>query len=458
MRTGSDERNSPDTRLVERARLFAEAAHGRIDHRRKYTGVAYTEHLRQVADLVSEVTDDPEILAAAWLHDTIEDTPVTVRDIETAFGPALAGLVVELTDVSRPGDGNRAARKAIDLHHLAAASPRAKTVKLADLIDNCLDICANDPGFARTYITEMNALLGVLKEGDNGLYSRASEVLAGCAGSLGIPLAPEAFRTWTEGEAPSAPPDARTDTALRVFTGSFLARDIAEPLLSFDGANDSAEAKNVITVKGQSVAGIREDGAVVGYAFHADLKSGPIRSSLRSFFPAQVLDSQASLSDVVTVLTRYEFCFLKVWGQIAGVVSRGDFQKPVVRMWLFGMITLIEMKVTDRIERRWPDESWRLYVSEGRIGKAETLRSERQRRSEACRLLDCLQFSDKFQLLLEDKDYLKELGFVSKAQGKRAIKRLESLRNHLAHSQDIVSHDWPLIAAIPQRLESLVLW
>ena len=98
------------------------------------------------------------------------------------------------------------------------------------------------------------------------------------------------------------------------------------------------------------------------------------------------------------------------------------------------------------------------HVSEGRIKKAEELQGERLRRGDTCLLLDCLQFSEKFQLLLEDKDYLSELGFVSKAEGKRAIKRLESLRNHLAHSQDIVSQDWPLIAAISQRLESLVIW
>jgi hypothetical protein len=164
------------------------------------------------------------------------------------------------------------------------------------------------------------------------------------------------------------------------------------------------------------------------------------------------------LKDVVSVLTRHAFCFLTMWGQVVGVISRGEIQKPVVRMWLFGMITLIEMKVTDRIERRWPDESWRLYVSEGRIQKAEALQGERLRRNDACRLLDCLQFSEKFQLLLEDKDYLSELGFVSKAEGRRAIKRLELLRNHLAHSQDIVSQDWPLIATITQKIESLVSW
>ena len=87
--------------------------------------------------------------AAAWLHDTVEDTPVTFQDIEKEFGAGVAQLVLDLTDVSKASDGNRAVRKAIDRGHLAQAMPRAKTIKLADLIDNCRDICNNNPRFAR---------------------------------------------------------------------------------------------------------------------------------------------------------------------------------------------------------------------------------------------------------------------------------------------------------------------
>ncbi|RXM22001.1 bifunctional (p)ppGpp synthetase/guanosine-3',5'-bis(diphosphate) 3'-pyrophosphohydrolase, partial [Citrobacter sp. AAK_AS5] len=90
-----------------------------------------------VATIVASVTDDPEMIAAAWLHDIVEDTPASFLDLEKEFGPRVAELVGELTDVSRPSDGNRATRKSIDRAHLAGASARGKTVKLADLLDNC---------------------------------------------------------------------------------------------------------------------------------------------------------------------------------------------------------------------------------------------------------------------------------------------------------------------------------
>jgi (p)ppGpp synthase/HD superfamily hydrolase len=113
------------TDLVVRARAFAIREHRRIDHRRKYSKQPYDVHLRAVADIVASVTDDPEMIATAWLHDVVEDTPTTLNDVEREFGNVVAQLVDELTDVSRPGDGNRAARKAIDRAHLAAASSRA---------------------------------------------------------------------------------------------------------------------------------------------------------------------------------------------------------------------------------------------------------------------------------------------------------------------------------------------
>ena len=111
-----------------------------------------------MAALVAEYTGDPEMIAAAWLHDTVEDTPVTLEELGREFGPGVAELVDQLTDVSRAGDGNRKLRKAIDREHLAGASARAQTVKLADLIDNAVDICRNDTKFARVYLDEMAEL------------------------------------------------------------------------------------------------------------------------------------------------------------------------------------------------------------------------------------------------------------------------------------------------------------
>ncbi len=163
--------------IIVKARKFASRAHAEIEHVRKYTNEPYIVHPAAVAKLVAEVTDDEAMISAAWLHDVVEDTLVTLAEIETEFGADIAALVDDLTDVSTPGDGNRKTRKLRDLEHTRAASPRAKTIKLADLIDNSKSITEHDPKFAVTYMAEKRALLGVLKEGDDSLYARAQKIV-----------------------------------------------------------------------------------------------------------------------------------------------------------------------------------------------------------------------------------------------------------------------------------------
>ena len=118
--------------VVAKALDFATKAHG--DQVRKYTGEPYTNHLVEVMNIVRTVKSDDSMLAAALLHDTIEDTSVTEADVKKEFGDRIAKLVVELTDISKPEDGNRATRKAMDRDKLAKVSDDAQTIKLADLI------------------------------------------------------------------------------------------------------------------------------------------------------------------------------------------------------------------------------------------------------------------------------------------------------------------------------------
>ena len=157
---------------VQRALAFATLAHG--DQKRKYTGEPYIVHPIEVMEIVKSVPHDDAMLAAALLHDVVEDTDVTIEEIESAFGPDVAELVGFLTDVSKPEDGNRKFRKGLDREHSAKAPARAQTVKLADLISNSRDILKNDPHFAKVYLREKEQLLEVLLLGDPALHREAA--------------------------------------------------------------------------------------------------------------------------------------------------------------------------------------------------------------------------------------------------------------------------------------------
>ncbi len=440
--------------LVAQARRFATEAHQRIDQRRKYTNQPYQEHLKAVAELVASVTDDAEMIAAAWLHDTVEDTPATFGDLEREFGRGVRELVAHLTDVSRPTDGNRAIRKAIDRNHIAQAPVQAKTVKLADLIDNCRDICRHDAKFGRVYLAEADALLAVLAEGDEKLYRLAQKTLAQCARRIGLPAPPQTTLVDDEWH-PRGNMDLSQRRALQVFTEAFTAREVAQPLRSFDVERPSEVLVESAQRYDLDVAGLRRDGVCVGYLCPQASQHTQGDDLLRAFAPAQVVQSNAPLSEVIRVLTRYDFCFVTAMGDVAGVISRGDMQQPVVRMWLFGIITLLELELLERIRGLWPDGSWTQLLSAGRLKKAQTLLEERRRMGQHVDLADCLQLSDKAQIVLEDEQQRFAFGLRTRGAAQRVIRDLESLRNNLAHAQDIISHDWPQIARLAQRIEEM---
>ena len=122
------------------------------NQRRKFEDAPYMVHPIRVARIVQEYTDDPDVIAAAMMHDVLEDTDVTAEEMRRVFGDTITDLVLDVTDVSRPSDGVRQVRKDKDREHLAKSSPGGATIKLADLIDNAIGIAANDKGFAPVYL------------------------------------------------------------------------------------------------------------------------------------------------------------------------------------------------------------------------------------------------------------------------------------------------------------------
>jgi hypothetical protein len=438
--------------VIDQAREFAVNAHSRIDHRRKYTKQPYSVHLSAVAKLVATVTDDPAPIAAAWLHDVVEDTTVTLLDLEAAFGKTISTMVDELTDISKPGDGNRAVRKKNDLEHLARASPSGQTVKLADLIDNCIDISKNDPRFARVYLKEMADLLEVLTDGDGGLYQKARKTHARCSEQI-----EESIRDET------APKESvgflyrrlgAHSRMSRLIMKTFTALDIAEPLRSFDINEPCSRVLEIMEELDLNLVCLREQGKASGYVLRKDLGGkGICGDNLRPFRSGQIIQDDSPLTGVVHVLGLHHYAFVQTLRDVGGYISRNEANKPEFRMWLFGILTFVEMEITNSIKQQYTDDSWQSLVGESRLQKALELQSERQRRGEQCDLIDCLQYSEKARILLKNDDIMAEMRLDSKRMVKQLLKEVDSLRNNLAHSQDIGNHNWDMISRMSYNLE-----
>jgi hypothetical protein len=441
--------------LISRAKTYATLAHKRIDQRRKYSNQPYHVHLEEVASIVASVSDDEKMIAAAWLHDVVEDTPATLGDLQKEFGDSTAKLVEQLTDISRPSDGNRVKRKEIDRLHIAQGPASAKTIKLADLIDNCQDITRHDPRFASVYLLEMSALLDVLGEGDSRLYKQAKDLHS--ASLVRIESKDTKTQTTTSVKFNTNQFWGMDPVHFkRVFSDLFSAKDIAGPLLSFDADKGCNEVSKSLSVYEQNVASIRIHGVVQGYLLKQDCDNkseGNCSEVISHFTVDQVVEGDAMFTDVIYILSRHDYCFVRLLGDIVGVIDRESIDKPLVRMWLFGLITLTEMRINNLIKEFFPGNRWQDLISPTRLQKAKQIQKERLRQSQQCELVDCLQLSDKAQIIIQHEPTFDVLGFRSKKAARRVVKELEQLRNHLAHAQNIASHNWAQIVRMTQRID-----
>lgn len=243
----------------------------------------------------------------------------------------------------------------------------------------------------------------------------------------------------------------------RVFHHSFSAHDITEPLLSCGHAAPASASRELMQQHDFDSLGVRQDGFVVGFLTKNSLGDGPSGQYMQPFGNDQVIEDTTPLAEVVRGLTTSQCLFVSVFGTVAGIVTRSDLQKPPVRMWLFGMITLIEMRITTMIERGAANEDWKTYLSPGRVQKAEQLLAERSRRNQSLGLLDCLQFGDKCQVIAKSETLRSLTRFNSRRQIEQAAKQVEKLRNSLAHAQDIIGSDWEAIVNLSENLDNLLI-
>jgi hypothetical protein len=258
----------------------------------------------------------------------------------------------------------------------------------------------------------------------------------------------------TPPDAPKRPPIP--EAFRRVFSEAFRVGDVAEPLASFDETAPAADVGRFLDGANYDVGGVRRGGHVWGFAARPLPPDGPVGAAATPIDAAAVLPESAPLLAAVTALGDGPRVFVTAFGRVAGIVTRDDLLKPAVRMWLFGIVTVVEMRYARLIERAYPDGAWRQHLSAGRVAKAEELRAERKRRGQDVSLLDCLQLSDKGQVVAKDERLRALTIFPSRGKAEEGNKMLEGLRNSLAHAQDIVSCDWAAIVRLAHELDRVL--
>jgi (p)ppGpp synthase/HD superfamily hydrolase len=162
--------------IIIEAAIFAEAAHR--GQTRKYSGEPYINHPMRVAGRLTMKGAGEENIAAAWLHDVVEDTDVSMQDIYNYFGAHIAEIVQGMTNTTVLADGNRQVRHQMDRDRLASEKLEVRVIKLEDRLDNVKDMFhKNCPGgFRKKYFAETRLLVGALKGTHEELEEEILEV------------------------------------------------------------------------------------------------------------------------------------------------------------------------------------------------------------------------------------------------------------------------------------------
>jgi guanosine-3',5'-bis(diphosphate) 3'-pyrophosphohydrolase len=170
------------------AAIFSADRH-RDQRRKGMRETPYINHPLEVAERIVRIggVDDIEVLIAAILHDTIEDTETTAEEIEQQFGQAVAALVLEVTDDRTLTSMER---KRLEIEHAPHLTPRAKLIKIADKICNVADTASNPPASwsrqrRRDYLDIAEQIVLGCRGINADLDAEFDEVLAGARAHIG---------------------------------------------------------------------------------------------------------------------------------------------------------------------------------------------------------------------------------------------------------------------------------
>lgn len=242
----------------------------------------------------------------------------------------------------------------------------------------------------------------------------------------------------------------------RLFLRTITLRDIAEPIVSFDVTHGAPEIAAFMDQRGFDVVGLRQNGLVTGYVARESLGNGQAGDYWLPFESSRILPDIEPLLTALTALREHPHVFITLLGHVGGILTRGDLQKAPVRLWFFGLVSLLEMQLQRFIHERHPANTWIGRLSPARVGAARQLFEERRRRHEEGSLVDCLQLGDKATLFIKDPDALFLSGFSSRQALERTFKEAEALRNALAHANDIIAGRWPALVDDVTRIETLL--
>jgi hypothetical protein len=268
------------------------------------------------------------------------------------------------------------------------------------------------------------------------------------------------YELWTSPITGYRRKGTRLSDLRSVLGAGILARTILEPLRCCPAEAPAHEMESDLKNRGFDVAGVKaiENGPVIGFVKREAMRSGSVKDHIIPISAEHLISDATSLSDLLNVFRTKERVFVLVGSEVKGIITRADLNKPPVRVYLFGLVSFLEMHLRFWVRNAYGEDTWKAKLKEPRIEAANKIQEMRRARNEEITLLDCLQFCDKRTLILANAELRTRLGLSSKERGEKLLKKAEDLRDLLAHGQhDLVSgSSWPALIENVEEVETLI--
>ena len=222
-----------------------------------------------------------------------------------------------------------------------------------------------------------------------------------------------------------------------LFIDNITTKFIYEPIACCEIYDSANEVKNLMLQRDFDILGVRKNDIVVGYVRRQDLEYDSIEKYMVEFDIDNVISDSTPIAELLELLTKNGHMFILTKNKISGIVAKADINKPIVRIYLFGIISLFELHLNYWIVRHYGIEGWQSLVGNNRLATAQNLFRERQGQNLELTLLECLQLCDKREILRQTDQFRKTFGY-SKNKFESLLKDIEKIRNEIAHSQSSI--------------------
>lgn len=192
---------------------------------------------------------------------------------------------------------------------------------------------------------------------------------------------------------------------------------------------------------------------------------GSVDERMMRFDETKMLDESASLSQAIAIFADHYanekndcYVFIRFLGEVTAIITKGDLQKIPVRIWLMGLLSLLEMQFL-RIIRLWfADNQWEKLnaISHKNLNQAKGIFASRKQKGQSIDLLECLYWIDKANIVARIPSMSKYLRYNNRKIMGKKFREFSELRNDIFHGYDYLSNYWPRLFSLIQEITDML--